>query len=44
MLRGFGGMTLDVAVIGLLGQSALGIGLLWYQVSRDQRHGVGGSS
>ncbi len=44
LLRGFGQMTLDVAVIGLLVQSGLGIALLWYQVSRDQRHGVGGSS
>jgi hypothetical protein len=44
LLRGFGKMTLDVAVTGLLVQSALGIALLWYQVSRDQRSGVGGSS
>jgi hypothetical protein len=44
LLRGFGKMTLEVAVTGLLLQSALGIALLWYQVSRDQRSGVGGSS
>lgn len=44
LLRGFGKMTLEIAVTGLLLQSALGIALLWYQVSRDQRHGVGGSS
>ncbi len=31
-------------VISLLAQSALAIGIIWYQVSRDQRHGVGGSS
>ena len=44
LLRGFGKMTLDVAVTGLLVQSGLAIALLWYQVSRDQRTGVGGSS
>ncbi len=44
LLRGFGKMTLEVAVIGLLVQSGLAIALLWYQVSRDQRTGVGGSS
>jgi hypothetical protein len=44
LLRGFGRMSLDVAVIGLLLQSAVAIGLLWYQVSRDQKSGVGGSS
>lgn len=31
-------------VISLLVQSALAVGIIWYQVSRDQRHGVGGSS
>ena len=44
LLRGFGKMTLDAAIIGLLVQSAIGIGVLWFQVSRDQRTGVGGSS
>jgi hypothetical protein len=44
LLRGFGMMTLDVAVIGLLVQSGIAIAILWYQVSRDQRSGVGGSS
>jgi hypothetical protein len=44
LLRGFGRMTLGIALIGLLLQSALGIALLWYQVSRDQKSGVGGSS
>jgi hypothetical protein len=33
-----------VGVISLIGQSALAIGIIWYQVSRDQRHGVGGVS
>jgi hypothetical protein len=32
------------AVISLLGQSALAIAIIWFQVSRDQKHGVGGSS
>jgi hypothetical protein len=44
LLRGFGKMSLDQAVIGLLVQSAIGIAILWFQVSRDQRTGVGGSS
>lgn len=44
LLRGFGEMSLDVAVVGLLVQSALAIALLWYQVSRDQRSGIGGAS
>jgi hypothetical protein len=44
LLRGFGKMTLEVAVVGLLVQSALAIAILWYQVSRDQKTGVGGSS
>ena len=44
LLRGFGGMSVDTAVIGLLLQSAIGIAILWFQVSRDQRTGVGGSS
>jgi hypothetical protein len=44
LLRGFGGLSLDTAIIGLLVQAGLAIALLWYQVSRDQRTGVGGSS
>jgi hypothetical protein len=32
------------AVISLVGQSVLAIGIIWFQVSRDQRHGVGGAS
>jgi hypothetical protein len=31
-------------VISLVGQSVLAIGIIWFQVSRDQRHGVGGAS
>jgi ABC-2 type transport system permease protein len=44
LLRGFGKMTLEQAVIGLVVQSAIGIAILWFQVSRDQKTGVGGSS
>jgi hypothetical protein len=33
-----------VGAVSLLAQSALAIGIIWYQVSRDQRHGVGGAS
>lgn len=32
------------AAIGLVAQSLIAIGLIWYMVSRDQRSGVGGSS
>jgi ABC-type transport system involved in multi-copper enzyme maturation permease subunit len=32
------------ALIGLLATSAVSIAIIWYQVSRDQRSGVGGSS
>lgn len=39
-----GGMSAQLAVIGILAQSALAIAILWYQVSRDQKSGVGGSS
>lgn len=42
------GLTLDLplqtAIIGILVQSALAIGVVWFQVSRDARSGVGGSS
>jgi hypothetical protein len=37
-------IPLAAAVIGILVQSALAIGVIWFQVSRDQRSGVGGSS
>ena len=37
-------IPLTAAVIGILLQSALAIGVIWFQVSRDQRSGVGGSS
>jgi hypothetical protein len=42
------GPSIDIsmwtAIIGILVQSALAIGVIWFQVSRDQRSGVGGSS
>lgn len=42
------GPSLDIpmtaAIIGILVQSALAIFVIWFQVSRDQRSGVGGSS
>ncbi len=42
------GVTLGVdavtATLALLAQGVVAIGLIWYQVSRDQRHGVGGAS
>lgn len=45
ILRGhplhFDAMT---GAMSLLAQSSLAIAIIWYQVSRDQRHGVGGSS
>jgi ABC-2 type transport system permease protein len=44
LLRGFGKMSLDQAVIGLVVQSAVAVAILWFQVSRDQKTGVGGSS
>jgi len=37
-------MTFTTAVVGLLAQSGIAIAILWYQVSRDHRTGVGGSS
>lgn len=40
----YGHLTVNAAVIGLVAQSAIAIGILWYQVSRDQKSGVGGSS
>ncbi len=39
-----GGLSPQLALFGLLAQSALAIAILWYQVSRDHRTGVGGSS
>jgi len=39
-----GGMSANLALVGLLVQSAVAIALLWFQVSRDQKTGVGGSS
>lgn len=42
--RGFGRLSFDTAIIGLLVQVGLAIAILWYQVSRDQKTGVGGSS
>lgn len=39
-----GGMSLQLAIAGLLVQSALAIAILCFQVSRDQKSGVGGSS
>lgn len=45
VLRGFFvEIPLMTAVIGILAQSALAIGIVWFQVSRDHRSGVGGSS
>jgi hypothetical protein len=38
------GMDGTTAAIALLVQGAIAIGIIWYQVSRDQRHGVGGAS
>jgi hypothetical protein len=38
------GLDATAAVISLGAQCALAIGLIWYQVSRDQKHGVGGAS
>jgi hypothetical protein len=42
--RGFGNLSYDTALVGLLVQGAIAIAILWYQVSRDQKTGVGGSS
>jgi len=39
-----GGLSANTALIGLLVQSAVAIAILWFQVSRDQKTGVGGSS
>ncbi|HEY5949777.1 MAG TPA: hypothetical protein VIV40_29985 [Kofleriaceae bacterium] len=39
-----GGLSPSFALIGLLAQSAIAIAILWFQVSRDQKTGVGGSS
>lgn len=45
ILRGrTSGLDSNMAMISLLGQAAIAIGIIWYQVSRDQKHGVGGSS
>jgi hypothetical protein len=44
IMRHMSKLTLDVAVAGLLLQSGAAIAVLWYQVSRDQKTGVGGSS
>lgn len=45
VLRGkFPEIPLTIAVAGILAQSALAIGVVWFQVSRDHRSGVGGSS
>ncbi len=44
MRRGFGRLSFETALIGLLVQAGLAIVILWYQVSRDQKTGVGGSS
>lgn len=45
ILRGHpNGLDGTTALIALLAQSALAIFLIWFMVSRDQRHGVGGSS
>jgi hypothetical protein len=41
---GFSKLTMEAAVIGVLIQVAVAITILWYQVSRDQKTGVGGSS
>lgn len=38
------GLSGTTAAIALVVQSAVAIVIMWYQVSRDQRHGVGGSS
>ncbi len=37
-------LSLETAVIGILVQTAIAIAITWYQVSRDQKTGVGGSS
>ena len=37
-------LSLEAALIGLLVQSGAAIAILWYQVSRDQKTGVGGAS
>jgi ABC-type transport system involved in multi-copper enzyme maturation permease subunit len=37
-------LSLTTAVIGLLVQSGVAIAITWYQVSRDHKTGVGGSS
>jgi ABC-type transport system involved in multi-copper enzyme maturation permease subunit len=39
-----GGLSPKLALYGLVAQSALSIAILWFQVSRDHRSGVGGSS
>jgi len=38
------GLSGTTAVIALLVQGAVAIGIIWFQVSRDQRSGVGGAS
>jgi ABC-2 type transport system permease protein len=40
----YGQLSFEAAVIGVLAQSTLAILILWYQVSRDQKTGVGGTS
>lgn len=37
-------LTFGAAVAGLLAQGAFAIAILWFQVSRDQKTGVGGTS
>lgn len=37
-------LSLTAALVGLLLQSGVAIAILWYQVSRDQKTGVGGAS
>jgi hypothetical protein len=45
VLRGrFAEVPLTIAIVGILAQSALAIAIVWFQVSRDHRSGVGGSS
>jgi len=47
-MRGFGKelsrLSSTTAIIMLLAQVAAAIGLIWYQVSRDEKSGVGGTS
>lgn len=40
----FGHLSMEQAVIGLLVQAAVAVAILWFQVSRDQKTGVGGTS